>query len=132
WATRFEPARPLIMCEYIHAMGNSCGGLDEYWAAIRALPGLQGGFVWDWVDQALVQTLGDGSERLAYGGDFGDEPNDGPFCLNGLVATDRTPHPSALEAKVVLQPVGFEWLGDGVVRITNKHDFTDLADVAPI
>jgi hypothetical protein len=79
-----------------------------------------------------VQRLTDGTERLAYGGDFGDDPNDGTFCLNGLVAADRTPHPSLLEAKVVLQPVRFAWLGDGGVRITNEHDFTDLGDVADI
>ncbi len=120
------------MCEYEHAMNNSCGDLDRYWRLIESTPGLQGGFMWDWVDQALVQQLGDGHERLAYGGDFGDEPNDGPFCLNGLVAADRTPHPSLLEAAVVLQPVGFESLGGGVVRITNKHDFTDLAEVADV
>ena len=83
-------------------MGNSCGGLVDYWDAIRTHPGLQGGFVWDWVDQALVQVLPDGTERLAYGGDFGDEPNDGAFVCDGLVAADRTPHPSLLElAKVI-------------------------------
>ena len=85
------------MCEYAHAMNNSGGDLDRYWAAIERHPGLQGGFVWDWVDQALVQRLPDGTERLAYGGDFGDDPHDGPFCLNGVVAADRTPHPSLLE-----------------------------------
>jgi beta-galactosidase len=132
WATAALPRRPLIMCEYAHAMGNSCGDLDRYWRAIEAHPGLQGGFVWDWVDQALVQDLGGGRERLAYGGDFGDDPHDGPFCLNGLVASDRTPHPSLREAKAVLQPVGFAWLGGGAVRITNRHDFTDLADVAEV
>jgi beta-galactosidase len=132
WATAAPPSRPLIMCEYIHAMNNSCGDFDRYWATIRAHPGLQGGFVWDWVDQALVRERGDGREVLAYGGDFGDEPNDGTFCLNGLVAADRTPHPSLLEAKVVLQPVRFVFLGDGAVEITNEHDFTDLADVADV
>ena len=126
-AERQPPQRPLIMCEYCHAMGNSCGGLDEYWDAIRTRPGLQGGFIWDWADQALVQRLADGRERLAYGGDFGDEPNDGAFCMNGLVATDRTPHPALLEAAAVLQPVRFAWLGDGRVRVTNEHAFTDLA-----
>lgn len=132
WATVAPPSRPLIMCEYEHAMNNSCGDLDRYWEVIRTHPGLQGGFIWDWADQALVQRLADGSERLAYGGDFGDEPNDGAFCLNGLVAADRTPHPSLLEAKVVLQPVRFTWLGGGGVRVTNEHDFTDLADVADL
>jgi beta-galactosidase len=128
WATRFTPDRPLIMCEYIHAMGNSCGGLDEYWAAIRAHPGLQGGFVWDWVDQALVQTLDDGTERLAYGGDFGDEPNDGAFVCDGLVAADRTPHPSLLELAKVVQPVQVRALdaAAGRLEVRNEHAFVDL------
>jgi beta-galactosidase len=107
-------------------MNNSCGGLDDYWDAIETHHGLQGGFIWDWVDQALVQTLPDGRERWAYGGDFGDEPNDGPFCLNGLVFADRTPHPSLFEAKAVLQPVGIDGL-----RVTNKHDFVDLSHLRP-
>ena len=133
WATRFTPDRPLIMCEYIHAMGNSCGGLDEYWAAIRAHPGLQGGFVWDWVDQALVQTLDDGTERLAYGGDFGDEPNDGAFVCDGLVAADRTPHPSLLELAKVIQPVQIRALdaAAGVLEVTNEHAFVDLSWLQP-
>lgn len=132
WAALQAPERPLILCEYIHAMNNSCGDLDRYWDLIRSTPGFQGGFIWDWVDQALVKRDADGQESLAYGGDFGDEPNDGPFCLNGLVAADRTPHPSLLEARVVLQPVRFDWLGAGAVRLTNEHDFTDLADVADV
>jgi beta-galactosidase len=126
WATRFVPEKPLIMCEYIHAMGNSCGGLADYWDAIRSHDGLQGGFVWDWVDQALVQRQPDGGERLAYGGDFGDEPNDGPFCMNGVVAADRTPHPSLLELAAVLAPVRVDAVDDDVVRITNEHSFVDL------
>jgi beta-galactosidase len=133
WATRSQPDRPLIMCEYAHAMGNSCGGLDRYWEAIRTHPGLQGGFVWDWVDQALVQQLDDGSERLAYGGDFGDEPNDGAFCLNGVVAADRTPHPSLLELAAVVQPVRVTAVdaGRGVLQVTNEHDFVDLSWLRP-
>jgi beta-galactosidase len=133
WATRDVPDRPLIMCEYIHAMGNSCGGLDDYWAAIRAHPGLQGGFVWDWVDQALVQVLDDGTERLAYGGDFGDEPNDGAFCCNGLVAADRTPHPSLLEFAKVAQPVQIRALdaARGLLEVTNEHAFVDLSGLDP-
>ena len=133
WATRFPPDRPLIMCEYIHAMGNSCGGLDEYWRAIRAYPGLQGGFVWDWVDQALVQVLDDGTERLAYGGDFGDEPNDGAFVCDGLVAADRTPHPSLLELAKVIQPVQIRALDAvrGALEVTNEHAFVDLTWLQP-
>jgi beta-galactosidase len=129
YATRSTPTQPLIMCEYIHAMGNSCGGLDEYWDAIRAHDGLQGGFVWDWVDQALVQRLDDGTERLAYGGDFGDEPNDGAFCMNGLVAADRTPHPSLLELTKVIQSVQLRAIDArrGLVEVTNEHGFLDLA-----
>lgn len=133
WATRSVPDRPLVMCEYCHAMGNSCGGLDRYWAAIRTHPGLQGGFVWDWVDQALVQVLPDGTERLAYGGDFGDEPNDGPFCLNGVVAADRTPHPSLLELAKVVQPVQVAALDAprGLLEVTNEHDVLDLSWLRP-
>lgn len=133
WATRFRPDRPLIMCEYIHAMGNSCGGLDEYWDAIRAYPGLQGGFVWDWVDQALVQRLDDGSERLAYGGDFGDEPNDGAFVCDGLVAADRTPHPSLFELTKVIQPVQIRPLDParGMLEVLNEHAFLDLSWLQP-
>jgi len=125
WATETTPTKPLIMCEYIHAMGNSCGGADEYWKAIRAHDGLQGGFVWDWADQALVQT-DDGAERLAYGGDFGDEPNDGAFCMNGLVDTNRVPHPSLYELAAVMAPVRVEPLEEGAFRVTNEHAFTNL------
>lgn len=133
WATRAVPDRPLILCEYLHAMNNSCGSADEYWAAFRTYPGLQGGFVWDWKDQALYQTLEDGSERLAYGGDFGDEPNDGPFCLNGLVDAERRPHPSLLELAAVVAPVRVDPLDArrGLVRVTNEHDFVDLAGLVP-
>jgi len=133
WATASPPDRPLVMCEYIHAMGNSCGGLDDYWRAIRTYPGLQGGFVWDWVDQALVQAMPDGSERLAYGGDFGDDPHDGPFCLNGLAAADRTPHPSLLELAAVVQPVQVVPVDParGVLRVRNEHAFVDLAWLTP-
>jgi beta-galactosidase len=135
WATTpgRPPDRPLVMCEYSHAMGNSCGGLDDYWDAIRAHDGLQGGFVWDWVDQALVQVLPDGRERLAYGGDFGDEPNDGPFCCNGVLAADRTPHPSAHELAKVVQPVLVEAADEAPerLRVTNEHAFLDLAWLQP-
>lgn len=140
WAADGAPDRPFIMCEYAHAMNNSCGDLDRYWELIRSTPGMQGGFIWDWVDQALVQEVdagpggdgGEGGERLAYGGDFGDTPHDGVFCLNGLVDAHRVPHPSLLEAAAVMAPVRFAHLGGGRVRVTNEHDFTDLADVADL
>lgn len=84
--------RPLILCEYAHAMGNSLSGFADYWRAFRQYPRLQGGFIWDWADQALEQ----GTLHWAYGGDFGDTPNDRQFCLNGLVFPDRTLHPGML------------------------------------
>jgi beta-galactosidase len=131
WATRFTPDRPLIMCEYIHAMGNSCGGLDEYWAAIRAHRGLQGGFVWDWVDQALVQTLADGTERLAYGGDFGDEPNDGTFVCDGVTFPNRSPKPGLWELKQIASPLrvvsGADEARRGVVTLENRGFFRDTS-----
>jgi beta-galactosidase len=131
WATETTPTKPLIMCEYIHAMGNSCGGAEDYWDAIRSHHGLCGGFVWDWADQALVQRMDDGSERLAYGGDFGDYPNDGAFCMNGLVDTWRNPHPSLLELAAVMAPVRVEAVDDGF-RVINEYAFTDLASLTPV
>ncbi len=89
--------RPLILCEYAHAMGNSLGGFAKYWQAFRQYPRLQGGFVWDWVDQSLIKYDENGNPWSAYGGDFGDTPNDRQFCMNGLVFADRTPHPALTE-----------------------------------
>jgi beta-galactosidase len=91
--------RPLILCEYAHAMGNSFGGFAKYWQAFRQFPRLQGGFVWDWVDQSLTRYDDNGAPWQAYGGDFGDKPNDRQFCMNGLVFADRTPHPALFEAQ---------------------------------
>ncbi len=96
---------PLVMCEYSHAMGNSNGTLAEYWDAIESTPGLQGGFIWEFWDHGLVQRLPDGTTRWAYGGDFGDEPNDGNFCLDGLVWPDRHPKPAMWEHKALASPV---------------------------
>lgn len=86
-----DETRPLILCEYAHAMGNSFGGFASYWQAFRSHPRLQGGFVWDWVDQALTKKAEDGTAFWAYGGDFGDKPNDRQFCLNGLVFSRSHP-----------------------------------------
>ena len=121
--------RPGIMCEYVHSMGNSTGNLKEYWDAIRSHPRLQGGFVWDWVDQGIVKATGDGREYWGYGGDFGDEVNDANFCINGLIWPDRTPHPAMWEMKKVQQPVQFEAvdLPRGRIRITNESFFADLS-----
>ena len=95
--------RPLILCEYAHAMGNSLGSFDKYWQAFRDNPRLQGGFIWDWVDQGITKTDAQGKPYWGYGGDFGDEINDRQFCINGLVFPDRTPHPSLNEVKKAQQ-----------------------------
>jgi beta-galactosidase len=125
-----DPAndRPLIMCEYAHAMGNSVGNLKEYWEAIEGHQGLQGGFIWDWVDQGLAKWDEKGTRYWAYGGDFGDTINDMNFCINGLVFPDRTPHPSLIEYKKVIQPVAVKAvnLNRKMVEIQNKYDFTNL------
>jgi beta-galactosidase len=122
--------QPLIMCEYSHAMGNSNGTLAEYWDAIESTDGLQGGFIWEWWDHGLVQRLPDGSTRWAYGGDFGDEPNDGNFCLDGLVWPDRTPKPALWEHRQLAAPVRVsataESLGGGAVELSNRQYFSGL------
>jgi len=123
--------RPLIMCEYAHSMGNSTGNLHDYWNIIEKYPILQGGFIWDWVDQGLLVKNSEGDDYWAYGGDFGELgcPSDGNFCINGLVSPDRTPHPALLEVKKVYQYVGISPvdLKKGIVLIKNKYDFTDLS-----
>ena len=121
--------RPLIMCEYAHAMGNSVGNLKEYWDAIREHHGLQGGFIWDWVDQGLLLKDENGTEYWGYGGDFGDEINDLNFCINGLIFPDRTVHPPMYEYKKLLQPVMVEAvdLVRGKVKISNDHYFSDMS-----
>ncbi len=124
-----DTTRPIILCEYAHAMGNSLGNLQDYWDVIEAYPRMQGGFIWDWVDQGLKKTTEDGTAYWAYGGDFGDFPNDGDFCINGLVFPDRTPQPEILEAKKVFQyvkvaPVD---LSKRQVRITNNYHFSNLS-----
>ncbi len=120
---------PLIMCEYSHSMGNGNGTLAEYWAAIESTPGLQGGFIWEWWDHGLVQRLPDGRTRWAYGGDFGDEPNDGAFCTDGLVFPDRTPKPALSEHQHLAAPLRVtgdrEAALQGRVTITNRQHFRD-------
>ncbi|HBX68771.1 MAG TPA: hypothetical protein DEH25_05155, partial [Chloroflexi bacterium] len=121
-------SRPFIMCEYAHAMGNSCGNLKEYWEAIEGYHGLQGGFIWDWIDQGLTKVDENGVAYWAYGGDFGDTINDRNFCINGLVFPDRSPHPSLIEYKKIIQPVAVKVVDllQGKIEIVNKHDFSTL------
>jgi beta-galactosidase len=128
WATSgAAPDMPLIMCEYSHAMGNSNGCLAEYWDAIEANDGLQGGFIWEWWDHGLLQELPDGTKRYAYGGDFGDVPNDANFCLDGVVWPDRTPKPALAEHKYLASPVDATLARGGQVTLTNRQWFTDLS-----
>jgi beta-galactosidase len=126
-----DRSRPLVMCEYSHAMGNSNGSLADYWDAFEKYPGLQGGFIWEWIDHGLKQKTKDGQEFWAYGGDFGDEPNDLNFVCDGLVWPDRTPHPGIYEFKYLAQPVkviGFN-AKTGVLEIKNTQDFATLARI---
>ena len=123
--------RPFIMCEYAHAMGNSCGGLSNYWDTIYKYPQLQGGCIWDWVDQGLLTTDAQGREFYAYGGDFGENmPSDGNFCINGLVDPDRKPHPQLAEVRKVYQPIKIEAvdLDSLKFRIINRFDFSNLEE----
>lgn len=123
--------RPLILCEYAHAMGNSTGNLQDYWDVIEKYDHLQGAFIWDWVDQGILVADESGTEYYAYGGDFGgkDVPSDGNFCINGLISPDRTPHPAMEEVKKVYQPLGIEPVNPlgGRFHIINKHDFLNLS-----
>lgn len=128
YAVSGKDKRPYILCEYTHAMGNSCGCTDEYTALWDKYPCLQGGFVWDWVDQSIKTTDENGVEYLAYGGDFGDNPNDGHFCGNGLLFGDRKPTPKLYEIKKLYQNVDFKAIDaeKGIIEINNKYMFTNL------
>lgn len=125
WISRAGEQRPLILCEYSHAMGNSLGSFAQYWRAFRQFSRLQGGFIWDWVDQGLTKIADDGQPYWAYGGDFDDEINDRQFCINGLNFPDRTPHPTMFEAKKAQQFYQFKLIDCEplTVQITNEHLF---------
>ncbi|TWT91026.1 Beta-galactosidase [Pseudobythopirellula maris] len=127
-ADQEESDRPVLTSEYAHAMGNAMGNLTEYWDEIYSHPRMLGGFVWDWVDQGIERHTPDGRRYLAYGGDFGDEPNHGAFCLNGVVMADRGLTAKYQAVKKAYQPVKFERGDDGLtVRLTNRNHFTDLS-----
>ncbi len=123
---------PLILCEYAHAMGNGPGVFKEYWDLFYKHENMQGGFVWDWIDQGLLAKKPDGTEFIAYGGDYGDEPNDAQFLINGLVFPDRTPSPGLTEYKQVLRPAAVEPVDmeKGIVKITNRYDFVSLSHIS--
>lgn len=121
--------RPVVPSEYAHAMGNSTGSLWDQWKAIYKYPNLQGGYIWDWVDQGILTQDENGRSFWAYGGDFGKNmPSDGNFCCNGIVNPDRTPHPAYSEVKYVHQNIAFEAIdlvrGEFIVK--NRFYFTNL------
>lgn len=133
YAKKWKP-KTYVICEYSHAMGNSNGNLVDMWDVIynRKNKQLQGGFIWDWIDQGLLVKDKNGKEYIAYGGDFGPEgtPSDENFLLNGLIDSDRTPHPATAEVKYAYAYVRFfpEDLAAGKIKVVNYHDFIDLSD----
>jgi len=132
--------RPFMMREYCHAMGNSMGNLQEYWDIIYADSSIAGAAIWDWADQGLAKPKDGGRLRFspslslqpdefwAYGGDFGGQPNDGRFLINGIVGPDRTPHPQYYEVQHVYAPVQFERADSSRIRVINRDFFTDLSE----
>ncbi len=132
WGKDPNSPKPLIQCEYAHAMGNSMGGFKEYWDLIRKYPSLQGGFIWDFVDQGIRMKDENGIEYFAYGGDFNDyDASDNNFCINGVVGPDRLPNPHADEVRYFYQNV---WttpadIKSGKVNVYNENFFRDLSDL---
>jgi beta-galactosidase len=128
WAKEDKPGkRPLIMCEYSHTMGNSNGCLADYYEAFEKYPGLQGGFLWEWLDHGIRQTSADGEVHWAYGGDFGETIHDANFITDGIVWPDRTPHPALYEFKHLARPCTVEAIdAAGRVRIVSRQYFSSL------
>ena len=129
YAARENMRKPYIMCEFAHAMGNSTGNFREFFDIMEGHPHMQGGFIWDWVDQGIDAVGRDGRHYWAYGGDFGAwmYPHDENFCCNGVVSPDRTPHPGLYEVKKVYQDIEFELLQNGKLRIHNNYLYNNLA-----
>ncbi|MFW5901172.1 MAG: glycoside hydrolase family 2 TIM barrel-domain containing protein [bacterium] len=121
--------RPFIVGEYAHAMGNAGSNLQEFWRLFRKYPTVQGGFIWDWIDQGLLKETEDGESFFAYGGDYGYEPNDRNFCINGMVFPDRIPQPELYELKKCAQRIEIEPLDktEGILKITNHYNFANLS-----
>ncbi len=124
--------KPFVLCEYVHAMGNGPGGIQDYWDVLYKSPRTQGAWVWEWIDHGLRSKTPDGADFIAYGGDFGEDVHDGNFVCDGLVFPDRTPSPGLLEVKKVYEPIVTEALDlpAGKFRITNRRFHTTLADIA--
>ncbi len=125
---RTDDKRPFFICEFIHAMGNSMGNQQEYWEAIYKYPRLIGGCIWEWADHGIRQFTEDGKEWFAYGGDFGDQPNDMKFCIDGTVYPDRIPHTGLIECKQAIAPVVVDAvdLNTGQIKVLNRYDFVTL------
>ena len=130
YAERENPPKPYIMCEFAHAMGNSTGNFREYFDIMEGHPHMQGGFIWDWVDQGIDAVGNDGRHYWGYGGDFGAwmYTHDENFCCNGLVSPDRTPHPGLREVRKVYQDIEFELVDSKTLRIYNNTHDTDLSE----
>ena len=130
YVARKDIYRPFILCEYLHAMGNSCGGMKEYWDVFENEPMAQGGCIWDWVDQSFREVDQDGNWYWTYGGDYGpkDVPSFGNFCCNGLVNAVREPHPHLLEVKKIYQNIKSTLVDKKnlTIRVKNWFDFSDL------
>ena len=120
---------PFHISEYAHSMGNACGNLVDYWEAMESTNFFCGGAIWDWVDQAMYNYTPEGKRYLAYGGDFGDTPNDGQFVMNGIVFADLEPKPQYYETKKVYQHIGVDAVDvkQGTFEIFNKYYFSDLS-----
>ena len=138
WCERYsqsdnpEDQKPLIQCEYSHAMGNSCGGFKEYWDLVRKYPKFQGGFIWDFVDQALHGTDAEGRAIYKYGGDYNDyDASDNNFNCNGLISPDRVPNPHMYEVGYYYQNIWVDEVSDDFseIKIRNEYFFRDLSNV---
>ncbi|KUN31346.1 beta-galactosidase [Streptomyces corchorusii] len=123
-----QRAKPFLLCEYAHAMGNGPGGLDEYEALVHAYPRVHGGFVWEWRDHGILTSAPDGTPYYAYGGDFGEVVHDGNFVMDGMLLSDDVPTPGLHEFKAVVQPIRFDF-GDDGVTVTNLRHSADTRDL---
>ncbi|MDD4636992.1 MAG: glycoside hydrolase family 2 TIM barrel-domain containing protein [Bacteroidales bacterium] len=127
---KYPSGKPFLMNEYCHTMGNSLGNFIDYWNLIYANDQLSGGFIWDWVDQALYKNSNRPSDGFLYGGDFNDYPTNTNFCINGLIGADRNPHPHYYELQKVYQPVAFRLISKTpfVIEMTNRQLATNLSE----
>ncbi len=131
WGRDTSKTKPHIVCEYAHAMGNGPGGLQDYWRVFNAYPRLQGGFVWEWIDHGLYAEDENGKPFYKYGGDFGDEPNSGAFCCDGLLLAKRTPSQGLKELKKAIEPINLLSVDveSGLVELKNTYDFISTTGI---